>query len=85
MKTGQGNGQNMSEYGMMDFFYQRFLNAKTHSYHRKFWLQRKVELKKKSVLSQLKQSGVQPSLTPLIFKVIHTIKLTIHIRILKIF
>ena len=62
MKTGQGNGQNMSEYGKN--LYQRFLNAKTHSYHRKFWLQRKVELKKKSVLSQLKQSGVQPSLTP---------------------
>ena len=45
MKTGQGNGQNMSEYGKN--LYQRFLNAKTHSYHRKFWLQRKVELKKK--------------------------------------
>ena len=49
MKTGQGNGQNMSEYGKN--LYQRFLNAKTHSYHRKFWLQRKVELKKKNLSS----------------------------------
>lgn len=61
MKTGQGNGQNMSEYGMMYFFYQRFLNAKTHSYHRKFWLQNKVELKKICPLStKAKQCSAIP-------------------------